>query len=398
METEKKSEPQLTKKEHISYSQIQTGRCKLRYKHLVLLKDIVEESEPMRLGKVVHKILAVYSRECIKNKLEADFELIEQVIEKSFNESGLDEKYFKQVRETCINFGERGFNYDTLLLYEHAFKFKVCDDRNGNPIMVKGIVDRVNVYETPDGACADIIDYKNQKNILTEEQVLNHDQLNLYAYWFFMDAYRNGFYIGRTGIYHTAYNFTRWMGERKHVSDWAISFDNTEKWLIRQWNRLILSDDFKPGRGTWCFQYSGCPVMLEGKCPLWTDEEVEKMRKNSLVLDRVRALRKVDFDRKVQVSLVKELFEIDETADVDGQTVGYNPSIGYKYDLTKFMKWLEKYGVVPEGLTVTKTDAEGIVKRLQRGKMETNGEAVTEEHLAELEGCKIETAQNKFVF
>ena len=398
MATQKKNDPQLKKKEHISYSQIQTGRCKLRYKHLVLLKDIEEESEPMRLGKVVHKIIAEYSRECIKNKLEADYELIEHVIENCFNESGLGEEHYKKVRATCIAFGERGFYYDTLLLYEQAFKFKVCDDRDGNPIIVKGIVDRVNVYETPNGACADIIDYKNQKNIMTEEQVWNHDQLNLYAYWFFMEAYRNGFYFGRTGIYHTAYNFTRWMGDRKHVSDWSTSFDNTEKWLVRQWNRLILSDDFKPERGNWCFQYSGCPVMKEGKCPLWSEKEVEQMRKGTMVADKVRVLRKFDFDRKVTLSSVKELFEIDETADVDGQAVGYEPSIGYSYDLTKFMKWLDKYEVVPEGLTVTKTNAEAIVKRLKRGKMDTNGEAVTEEHLAELEECKIESAKNKFVF
>ena len=395
--TPKKNE--LKVMDHISHSQIHIGKCKLRYKHLVLLKDIREESEAMKLGGLVHRIIAEYSKECIKQKLEADFELMDEVVEKQFNKSGLDEKYFQSVRQGCIQFGERGFNYNTLLLAEKYFKFSIGDDENGQPMKVVGIVDRVNVYETADGAVADIIDYKNQKNILTEEAVLHHEQLNLYAYWFFMHEYFNGFYIGRTGIYHVPYNYTRWSGPPRHVSDWSDTFSNVEKWLERQWKRLIIDRTYNPTRGSWCFEYSGCPVMKEGMCPLWTDEEVENMRKGSMVLDKVRALRKVDFNRKVQVSEVKELFEGGDNIDVDDQEVGFMAKIGYKYDLLGFMEWLTKYDVVPIGLTINKTDAEGIVKRLKRGKMEgANGEAVTEEDDADLEKLRIETASNQFVF
>lgn len=390
---------ELKVKDHISYSQIRTGKCKLRYKHLALLRDIPEESVPMKLGRLVHEIIAEYSKECIKQRLEADYQLIDSIIDKKFSESGLDEEYFQKIRQSCVMFGERGFNYNTLLLYEKRFEFSLGDDENGNPMKVTGIVDRVNVYETPDGASADIIDYKNQRNILTEEAVQNHEQLNLYAYWFFMHEYYNGFYIGRTGIYHVPYNYTRWSGKPQHVSDWSDTFTNVEKWLERQWKRLILDTTYEPERGPWCFEYSGCPVMKENKCPLWTEAEVERMRDSKMVLDKVRSLRATDYSRKIQVSEVKELFEGEDNIEVDDQEVGYVAKMGYKYDLLGFMKWLEKYGVVPEGITITKTDAEGLVKRLKRGKVDgQNGESVTEEDEIELEALRIETASSRFVF
>ncbi len=390
---------ELKVKDHISYSQTKTGRCKLRYKHLALLRDIKEETVPMKLGRLVHKIIAEYSRECIEQKLEADYQLIDSIIDTEFSESGIDEEYFQQVRQNCVTFGEQGFNYNTLLLYEKRFKFSIGTDKNGNSMDVTGIVDRVNVYETPDGASADIIDYKNQRNILTEEAVQKHEQLNLYAFWFFMHEYYNGFYIGRTGIYHVPYNYTRWSGKPQHISDWTDTFSNVEKWLERQWNRLILDTNYDPTRGPWCFEYSGCPVMKEGKCPLWSEEEVERMKDSKMVLDKVRALRVADYSRKIQVSDVKGLFEGGDNIDVDDQEVGFVPKISYQYDLLGFMKWLEKYDVVPEGITINKTDAEGLVKRLKRGKADgQNGEAVTEEDETELEKLRIETASSRFVF
>lgn len=387
----------LEKPKHISYSQIRTGKCRLRYLHLVLMKDIKRDNKPLRLGRLVHQIIAEYSRECIKQKLEADYEIMDEIIKKRFDESGLEEEYFIQIRESCIRFGERGFNYNTLLLYEEPFTLKVGMDDKGKDIIVKGIVDRVNVYDTPDGPSVDIIDYKNQKNIMTEEAVRTNEQLNLYAYWFFMHKYRNGFFIGRTGIYHVPYSFTRWSGDPRHVSEWMIDFQNVEEWIIRQWNRLINAKTYPPERGPWCWEYGGCPVMLEGQCPRWSEEEVESMRTGTLIKDKVRSLRKVDFDRKIQFDQVKELFKGGDTSEVDNQEVGFVPSISYKYDLAGFLKWLQKYEVEPEGLALNKTDVEGIVKRLKRGKI-GNGEMVTEEDEAKLEALKQETASSRFVF
>jgi len=139
--------------------------------------------------------------------------------------------------------------------------------------------------------------------------------------------------------------------------------------------------------------------MHEGLCPLWSAEEIENMKKGSIIVDKVRLLRKFDFDRKIKYSEVKELFETGESIDVDGQAVGYDSNISYKYDLLKFMKWLEKYGIIPQELTINKTDAESIVKGLKRGKADGyNGETVTEEDLEELNTFKIETARNRFNF
>lgn len=383
----------MQKPDHISYSQIQTGRCLFRYKKLVLEKAIKRDSISMRLGKLVHKIIYLYSKQCIESRLEADYELMSGVIEAEFNDSKLPEEYYMQVRASCLRFGEHGFNYNTLLDYEKEFNIEIDKDINGTPIMIKGIIDRVNCFDTPDGACLSIIDYKNQMNINTEQEVREHMQLNLYRYIVLYHLYKNeGFYLSRTGIYYIKWDFIRWAGNMIHVNELADETEGIEKWLVRQWNRLILSEEYLPERGPHCFEYSGCPVLLEGQCPLWSDEECERMRSGRIVSDKIRILRIQDFDRKTSLHEVKQLVELGESFEVDNVAVGFSAKKSCKYKLMDFIDFAKVKEIDLSGLTITKSDAEKIIKQLNRDKQ------ITDEENLLVEDMKIETATNKFVY
>ena len=63
----------MSKPNHISHSQIQLGRCLYRYKQMKIERKYKDESVPMELGGLVHHIIYTYSKECIENKLEADY-------------------------------------------------------------------------------------------------------------------------------------------------------------------------------------------------------------------------------------------------------------------------------------------------------------------------------------
>ncbi len=384
----------MKKPDHISHSQIQLGRCLYRYQQMKIEKKYKDENIPMKLGGLVHHVIYTYSKECIENKLEADYDLMSEIIEKEFSESGLPEEYYQQVRISCLKFGEHGFDYNTLLDYERRFRMDLGKDMVGNLILIDGIIDRVNCYDTPNGACLDIIDYKNQINILTATDVRDHQQLNMYRYALLMHLYRNeGFYLSRTGIYFTRYDFIRWAGRMVHVNELSEELESIEMGLIRQWNRLILSKEYLPERGNWCFQYSGCPVMLAGQCPLWTEKEMEQMRSNKIVSDKIRLLRVQKFSQKVLLSEVKELVDIgDDNFEVDGDMVGFEANKSYKYKLDEFYNFVADKGADLSDLMLTKTDAEKVVKRMKKEKL------LEEKDLEMIEGMKVETATNKFVY
>jgi len=385
----------MERPDHISYSQIETGKCLLKYYHLRLIQDVENKSLGLSQGKLIDEIITEYSLRCLAEKSDGDFNMLEEILDRKFDESNLDLDQFMEIRQSAMNFGERGFDYDKLLDCQREFSVVVGKDSKGKDVVVTGKIDRVDCYDTPDGPCLETIDYKNHLNVLTEDDVRKHRQLCLYDYVNCMHLHRNEFALHRKGIYFTPYNFMRWDGVPRTVGENYGEFDNIEKWLIKNWERLQYAEEFPAERGAYCWQYDGCPVMLDGKCPAWSEDEVERFRLGHTIEDKARLCRMLDHQRKQALSELKALVPVDEMIEVDGENVGFKASQSYKYDLPKLLEWLEKKEKKIEDGTISKTDAEKVIKNAFGVK---KIDYLEEEELDGLHDCKIETISNKFVY
>lgn len=387
----------MKKPDHISHSAIQTGKCLLKYKHLVLLEDVKDERVEMDIGKLKHEIIYEYSRQCIKQKLESDFELMDKLVDKMFKESKLSMDYYENVRQCCINFGEKGFRYESMLDFEKHDTITIGQDKSGKDIKVEFVIDRIDAWDSKDGATLGVLDYKSNKNVLTKADVNNHPQLKLYQYIACRYLYPKGFYMSRKGIYYLEYNFTRWGGPAQSMGDLADQFDNTEHFLILQWDRLINTDDDKylPERGDHCFEYGGCPVMLKCKCPLWTGEEMNNWKGEHTIKDKTRLVRILDHERKMALDELKTLVG-DKEYEVDGYKVGYQGKESYKYDFVKMTEYFQENHVIlePESISFGKTEVDKVLKKHHGVKVTQ----LPDEDLKPIEDCRIQTLSKSFKY
>jgi len=384
----------LQKKEHISHSQIRNGRCLLKYKLINLLGEIKEENNAMKLGSVVHIIAHDYVKSCVENSYDADFDLMNKLVDKYFNDSGLPEDFYISLRDAMIIFAERGVDFNSILDFEKEFLVDINSpdgSKSDNPVMVKGIIDRVNCYRVDDGSVIEFIDYKHQSKISTEEDVNNDLQLSIYKTIGCNYLYTGYDYV-RHGIFHTKYNFIRWS-ELKKVSECGAEFENIENFLRRQWERLINTpdDQYEPTKGETCWEYGGCPVMAADKCPLYTKVEVEKMKQGSID-EKVRALRSIDIQRDIMLSQVKTYFKENSAMTIDGGPVGYYPTSSYKYKLEPFRNFAINIQADITGLTISKRDAEKVIKKI------IDPDDLSEAEQLELDAMKIDTAKNTFKY
>ena len=84
----------LKKKGHISYSQIQNGRCLFKYKMVNLLGNVKVVNDAMREGSFVHDVIYEYTRQCIEAGHESDAETMEKIFDAKFTSFKLDQKIY----------------------------------------------------------------------------------------------------------------------------------------------------------------------------------------------------------------------------------------------------------------------------------------------------------------
>lgn len=362
----------MNKPDHISNSQINLCKCPYKYLKLRLEKSINEDNIAMQRGAAVHEIIAKYTDWCVKNRTDGDAEELDRIIDSIFNKGKYPEEIYQEIRETIIKFGEREMLFKSILDYERMSKVKIGTDKFGKEIMLDVVIDRVNSYRGDKGTVLEIIDYKNQMNILTKADVDKHEQLKIYKYVACKYLYKNYDYV-RVGIYHTQYNFIRW-GEMEKVSDLAIEFDNTEKYLIRQWEWIINRTEYKPIMSEACWQYGMCPVMSAGKCPLWTKERTEAMRISDKITDMIAAYRKLDSDSKELKKKISKHFETAMPEEIHGKLVGYQQSISTQYVVKQLLEYCKKYDINFDEMTISKTEAEKIISQYKKPALMTEDE------------------------
>lgn len=348
----------LPRKDHISHSQMQNGRCLLLYRENNLLKNVYEESEGLLLGRLVHLIAYAYVKHCVESKMDSDFELMNEIIDSEFKKSRVPEKFYVEVREQMLQFAERGVSFESIFDYEREFLINIRTD--DDPIWIKGIMDRINSYMMDNSSVLEIVDYKNQMNIATVADVEKNEQLQLYRY-IACNFLFPGFKKVRVGLYHTRYNFMQW-GKLKEVDELFGEFESTYKSLERQWERLIKSPDEAyniPEPGPVCFENGGCPLLLAGKCPAY---DKDSMHNPDDIQNKVRLLRKIDMDRKELLNEIKEYYKTAPNEEIDGGEVGFSPSETIKYDLELFLKIAEKNGIPKSMFLLGKMEVEKAIK------------------------------------
>jgi hypothetical protein len=376
----------VEKPDHISSSQIELGQCPYKYYRLRLLKDIENSSEAMSIGSAVHEIVFLYTHFCKKNKIDSDFDEMNKIIDKVFNkyQNKISESSYIDIRKNALEFGERGINFESIGDCEER---RIVEFEPGKKIHL--IIDRTDSYMMEGGSALDISDYKNTMKIFTKSDVEKLPQLNIYKYIGCKFLYP-GFDLVRTGIYHTRYNFPRYS-DRQKVAELEQEFENTHKYLCRQWDRLIVSDDYHPKKCAACWAYGGCAVMEAKECPLYTDAEVKKMKLGDID-GKVRAYRKMDIDIKSLGSQIREFFKNNPVKEIDGKDTGYDSSESYNYDLSGFVDYAKKFCIPFSGLSLSKTAVEKSIKKILPFKGMTPGE------LDDMKAMRLETASSSFKY
>jgi len=339
---------------YISNTQIETAKCLLRYKKKYIDKDVDFSSPAMTVGKLAHEIIRKYVEECKKSGSEGDYELMKRLIDEVTGEEKISTEMFADISDICLGFGERGVDWDHVLELERRFEIDMGE------YMYVGVIDRVDVDYMEGRTVLKIIDYKTQRNVMSADEVARNLQLRIYRYFSVNHLYP-GFDYVNMGINHVRYGFTRWAGDHVPVGELKTDFDTVKSLIEREYKRIKEAGVYLPERGPWCWEYDGCAVMKEGKCPLWEMEEVERMRRMKEIEDKVRLLRKIEFEAKTIKKTIKE--ELGEnTIEVDGQMVGYEYKRYMNYDLAGTIKLLQEYGVSISGLTLPKTSFEKLIR------------------------------------
>lgn len=381
-------------KERISWSEIDCAKCLYRHYRQYIKRDIRIESPAMRFGGCGHSIVRNYTELCTKAKVEADYDLMMKALDETFPKYKLPDEDYQEMTRIMLDFGEMSLDFDHVLNFEQWFELSIGKDRYEKEMMVCGKIDRTNARLNQDNTTTlEIIDYKFQHNVMTEQDVRDSMQLKIYRYICAYLMYKNYTYV-RTGIYHMRYNFIRWDGPPTYVGDLLNEFESIKKYLEKQWYRIMYDTEHKPERGPWCWRYGGCDVMLLGECPLWDMETVNKMRQTDELEESIRLLRKLDLEKKIILGEIKAGWLEGQVLEVDGDNVGYFQKEYINYPLLDFYGWAIRNGVPLNTVTISERETKYCINRYKS----QSGHNLNIESEAELETMKKKNVRNNFQY
>jgi len=348
----------MKKKDHISYSQIESGRCLLRYKEVYLQEKYNNDSDAKNLGKCVHSILEDYIDYCVKERQDGDYEKMQELIDHWFGQYNISESFYMDLRKSLIRAGERGFEQDNILEYERHSEIDI-----GRGIKIQYVIDLCRAYALKNGkTLLQIIDHKNTVNILSKTEVEAHEQLKLYKFLACNFIHKNFDYV-QVGINHTRYNYIQ-FGDMEEVASLSTEFELMENWLERQWSRLILSNEYPAERSSTCSEYGGCPKLLDGSCPAWSDKELRTAQKKADTPTIIQLLRGIDVLRSHFLGKLKDNIQSGKFMVVDGKQAGYRVVESYTYNVDKAVKYCHDYGIPLEKVDgFSKTDFERSMRK-----------------------------------
>ena len=347
---------------YLSYSRTEVGKCPYRYKKQYIDNEYNATGIQLEKGKFVHELVAEYVRWCVNNKTDGDFESFNHIFERLWREYSLPEELHKELFEQMQDFGTKNVNFQNVLAVEKEYTVEFEPDR-----FIYGFIDIIRVYKPRGGGepIMAIIDYKNQANILKQEETLS-PQLRIYTLAA-MQLFPN-FNKVKRGIYYTKYNFVRFYedeGFETEGLDLKVEIDETRKMLNREWDKLIEGKEYNALQGDWCYQYGGCPIMLDGKCPYQNKNSVEKKAVDdiiSFVRDTKQMVAVVNNNKKIIQSYVKQNGNIK----MDGKEIGYTIDEDEKFMLKPVVDICDEFGVDISDLEFSKTAMNKVYKKAQQ--------------------------------
>lgn len=346
---------------YISHSQLDVGKCPHRYDMVYIQKKYKAATGlGVQIGGFVHAIVKDYVKECVGKELDGDIEIMEKVFAKRWENYKLPEDYYKGLYDQMLGFGEKNINYDNVLDVEKEFMIEFDKGK-----FIKGYIDIVRTYlfrgieKKHNEPYLCIIDYKNQANIIKQDEILT-PQLKIYTLACML--LYPGYKWFRRGIYFTKYNFIRFYEDEDSptsIADIKIEVEETREMLKREWKKLRESKEYPCKQGEWCYAYDGCPVLLDGKCPVQDiDVSVEGW---------IRQVWKLNTILKSLKARIKSYITANGNIILDGNELGYVKKKSEEYKLVPVIDICKEVPIpLINELNMGKTDMKSIIKEIEK--------------------------------
>lgn len=310
------------------------------------------------IGGFVHAIVNQYVMECVKKQIDGDVEILERIFNELWAKYKIPESYYKELRIQMLSFGEKGINFESVVSTEKSFLIEFSKGK-----FIKGIIDIVRSYFWRGIAKKDsepillICDYKNQANILSHEETLT-EQLKIYTLAATM--LWPGYKYYRRGIYYLKHGFIRCHEDEDNptpIMDIEIEVEETKQMLIREWKKIKGSKDFPAIQGDWCYQYNGCPILLDHKCPV---QDVDKG-----IEDWIRKIWEINTEVKSLRARVKSYITMNGNVKIDDKEIGYILSNSETYKLMPVVNVCTKTPIpIINDFNMGKIDMKKIIKEI----------------------------------
>jgi len=170
--------PSPFKNSYLSFTRLKRFvDCPKAFELHYVRKEPSEPNDNLRFGGLIHQVLEDYVRSRWEARYRGPIELDElvQLLKVRWQQAGLVAvEQFEEGVEILRGFVERDpdFDPDRILGVETEFSIAV------GPFTVKGYIDRIDRL---DGGGVEVIDYKTNRMIFSEEEVAHDLQLSIYA-------------------------------------------------------------------------------------------------------------------------------------------------------------------------------------------------------------------------
>lgn len=349
----------------ISYSAIETFKqCPQKYKFQEIDKIKAPKSKEAVFGTVIHGALKfLHSKEPRFPTKEALLEFYKQSWPAKGTINWLDdteERIFKSEGERIIsNYYDRlDKSKFSAVDLESSFSILIQDDKE--PHILRGKVDRIDKLKN---GVFEIIDYKTDRRLPSQESVDNNVQLSIYhlaltSRWPNLNPEEV-----RLSLYFLRH------GEKLTTKRTKNQLENTRKEILSVISK-IKSSKFSPNPSPLCDYCGYKPI-----CPMWRHEYIRNENPLSqqeiteAVNEYFRIKNKIQGDTKVMESLKKIINEFCDQKKVervfgDGGFITRRTQKRYSYNINKIKAILEPLRLWDEVATVDSSKLAQIIKAL----------------------------------
>lgn len=309
--------------DYLSYSQIRDGLCPHRYK-LIRIDKTIERPETIQLlkGKFNHAVANEYVTYCMRHQTDGDYDAMKKIFYENWQKFKIPELYYDELKNLMLTFGEKEVNFNNVIGTEIHFRVEVAPG-----VFIEGYIDIARTYKfrglgmKGNDDILHLFDYKSTRQVKKPGEILTDFQLKIYTLAALLKLYPGYKYV-RRGIYYLPYNCIVCYEDEDNptsIEDALEEVEETRKMIIREFRKLKGAKSYPAVTGEHCYEYSGCPVLLAGKCP--------KIKDNvSNIEDTIRKAMQIKTQLSDITAFLKSYFKTNDKLIVDGKEIGYEKS------------------------------------------------------------------------